>query len=558
MRSFLRKWKKNFVFAAVLSCFINILQLTFAFYMFAIYRSIVASHSELSLYTITIIALYALVCLVFFNYLRIKLLNTASVDLDQSLGDTVFKNVIKGFAAPGKRAYTQGLNDLATLKNYFNNPGIYALFDAPWAPLYLLLIYFFHPMLGLVATIGAAVIFGLSLLQDRLTRDRLVTANIKNNQNSKMVDTMLRNAEAVNSMGMEHNICNRWEQINEDVITNQTIASRRAGVLQSVTKPLQVFMQVLMYGIGAYYALLGQLPVGLMVAASIIMGQAVGPIMRAMGAWRFTLQAKAAYGRLNQFLETIDKQPEKMSLPRPEGRIDARKLVLKIGQVHLLKNVSFALDPGELLGIIGPSGAGKSTLCRIITGVWPSHGGKIRLDTVDMFYWDQEELGKHMGYLAQEVELFEATIAKNIARMGEVDQAMVEQAAKSVHIHEWIQSLPQGYSTPLNSSDGISLSGGQRQRVGLARALYGQPSVMVFDEPNSNLDVEGESALKTLLGEVKQQRSATCAIVTHKPELLDKVDKILMLKDGQVSAFGPRDQVFKQVLSARQFRQEAV
>ncbi len=556
MRDFLKKWKKYFVFVALLSCFINILQLTFSFYMFAIYESIVSSYSERSLYTITAIALYALMCLVFFNYLRIKLLNTAGVALDQSLGETVFKTIIKNLAVPGRGGYAQGLNDLNVVKNYLTNPGIYALFDVPWAPLYLIIVYFFHPALGIVALLGAAVIFGLSLLQDFLTRKRMGTANLNYSRNRRMVDTALRNAEVVNSMGMASAVCNHWNTVNADVINDQTIASRYAGVLQSLTRPFQVLLQVLVYGIGAYYAILGQLDVGLMVAASIIMGQAVGPVMRAMQAWRFTLQARAAYGRLSRFMTIVENQPSKMPLPSPKGRIEAGHLFFKIGQTPVLKNVSFVLQPGELLGIIGPSGAGKSTLCRIMTGVWPAQIGKIRLDSVDLFYWEQEELGRYIGYLSQDVALFEGSVAKNIARMGSVDDAQVEAAARRVGIHEWITSLPEGYQTMLNSSSGISLSGGQRQQIGLARAIYGDPRVLVLDEPNSNLDMTGEQALFEMLSGIRQTRSTTCVIVSHKPEILDVVDKILILKDGQVAAFGPKDQVFQKLMSDPSSRQQ--
>lgn len=558
MRDFLRKWKKNFVFIALLSCFINILQLTFAFYMFTIYRNIVASHDEPSLYTITIIALYALVSLGFFNYLRTRMLGTAGNDLDRSLGDTVFKNVLKTFSAPGGRGYAQGMGDLGLIRNYFNNPGIYALFDAPWAPLYLLLIYFFHPVLGIIATIGAASIFLLSLLQDRLTRPKLGAANVKYNQNQRMVDVALRNAEAVSCMGMTENICSRWDASNDSVIADQTIASRHAGALQSMTRPLQVMMQVLIYGFGAYYAMMGQFDVGLMVAAAIIMGQAVGPIMRAMGAWRFTVQALGAYTRLSRFVSFVNRQPDKMPLPAPEGRIEAQQLFLKIGQTHLIQNVSFSLAPGEIMGVIGPSGAGKSTLCRIITGVWPVQRGEIRLDGVELFYRDQEDLGRYVGYLAQEVELFNGTISENIARMGVVNEEQVAEAARSVGLDEWLKSLPNGGDTPLYGSNGITLSGGQRQRIALARALYGNPRVLILDEPNANLDSEGEKALMDLLADIRRSRRLTCVIVTHKPEILDAVDKVLVLREGKAVAFGPKDEVFRQLSSVGMPKRQAV
>jgi ABC-type protease/lipase transport system fused ATPase/permease subunit len=239
-----------------------------------------------------------------------------------------------------------------------------------------------------------------------------------------------------------------------------------------------------------------------------------------------------------------------MSLPKPSGQISVRQIFLTVGQARLLQNISFDLAPGELLGIIGPSGAGKSTLCRVLTGIWPTQGGGIRLDGVDLFYWNQEELGAHVGYLAQEVALFNASVAKNIARMGDVDGTRVSEAANAVYIHDWIQSLPKGYDTVLDSSDGIALSGGQRQRIALARAMYGNPKLLVFDEPNSNLDTEGEKALIQLLANIKQKRSATCVIVTHKPEILDVVDKILLLKDGQAAAFGPKNQVLTQLANS--------
>ncbi len=558
MQDFLKKWKKYFVFVALLSCFINILQLTFAFYMFTIYRNIVASHHEPSLYTITVIAIYALVSLGFFNYLRTRLLNTAGVDLDRSMGSSVFRHVIRMFSVPASNRYTQGIGDLSTVRNYFNNPGLYALFDAPWAPLYLLLIYFFHPVLGLVATAGAVVIFILSLLQDRLTRSRLGRANANNSRNQRMVDTALRNAETINAMGMASDISGRWERANEAVIEDQTIASRYAGALQSMTRPVQIMMQVLIYGIGAYYAITATFDVGLMVASAIIMGQALGPIMRAMGAWRFTVQAGAAYARLNRFLGFISRQPEKMTLPPPEGRIESRNLMLKIGEVRLLENVSFDLGSGEIMGVVGPSGAGKSTLCRIVTGAWPVTAGEIRLDGVDLFYWEQDALGRYVGYLPQEVELFRASVAENIARMGDVDEEAVQEAAESAGIRQWIGSLPDGMHTRLYGPDGIAPSGGQRQRIGLARALYGGARVLVLDEPNSNLDAEGEAALTAFLQKIREERFATCIIVTHKQEILRSADKILVLADGKTTAFGPKDQVFRHLAAVQSSGRKAV
>lgn len=543
MRDFLKKWKRYFVFAGLLSCFINILQLTFAFYMFVIYRSIVVSEHEKSLYTVTVLALYALLCLVFFSYLRIRLLAAAGVDLNRGSAETVFKNILKGQALPGGRGYAQGMGDMEALRGYFTNPAIYALFDAPWAPLYLLLIFFFHPVLGLVATAGAAAVFVLGFVQNLLTRGRLAEANLRHGRNRRFVDKILRNSETVNALGMRGNVSRRWDEENESVIRNQTAASRHAGLIQSITRPAQMLTQVMVYGIGAYFVMTGSLEVGLMVASAIIMGQAVGPVMQAMGSWRFTVQARDAYRRLSAFLDRVEAAPAKMSLPGPEGRIEADHLFLSISGTRLLENVSFSLFPGEVLGIVGHSGAGKSTLCRVILGLWPSAGGGVRLDGVDLFYWNQEELGRHMGYLPQEVELFDGTVAENIARMDTPDPEMVKTAARMAGIYMWMKSLPEGPETRLYSQGGISPSGGQRQRVGLARALYGGPRVLVLDEPDSNLDEAGRSSLAELLGAIRKDRSSTCLVVSHDRDILGAADRILVLSGGRAAALGPAAEV---------------
>lgn len=552
MREFLLKWKKHMVFAAVLSCFINLLQLTFPFYMFSIYRNIVVSYSESSLYTITVAALYALLIFGVFHHLRSRLLATAALDLNASFRDDLFKGMVKGYAGPQKNTYFQAMDDLETLRNYFSNQGIYALFDAPWCPLYLLLIFFFHPVLGLIAAAGAVLMICLSLLQEFLTRNRMIRANAANAANKRFVDSALRNSEVVNSMGMLDGIMQRWRQGNAEVIGNQTIASRYAGLLQSIIKPLQNVLQVLIYGLGAYFVLLGQFDAGLMVAAAIIMGRAIAPLMQAISSWRFTLQAREAYKRLDRFLTEWEKRPEKMNLPRPEGRIDVEHAALRLGKSLLLSNVSFSLQAGEFLGVIGPSGAGKTTLCRLLLGIWPSMGGKVRMDGVDIFSWDQDAVGGSIGYLPQEVELFPGTIADNVARMGKVDEEEVFRAVQAAGIDELVLELPNGPLTMLSGPNGISLSGGQRQRLGLARALYGDPRLLILDEPNSNLDEAGEAALMQTLAALKQSGTCTCIMVTHKPQLLEAMDSILLLRNGQQVMFGPRQEVMQKLMQPGQ------
>ncbi len=548
MKEFLRLWKRYFVFAALLSCFINLLQLTFPFYMFTIYRNIVVSYSKPSLYTITAAAVYALIVLVFFNYLRSRLLSAAGRDLNSSLRENVYVGMLKGFAGIKKQGYRQGLNDLETVRNYFSNNGLYAIFDAPWAPLYLLLIYFFHPVLGLIATAGAILMLILSVLQEFLIRDKMRRANQKNVQNQKLVDASLRNADVINGMGMIKGVSDRWEKDNQEVIVNQTVSSRHAGSIQSIIKPMQNVLQILIYGSGAFFVMTEGFSVGLMVAAAIIMGRALAPLMQVMSAWKFTLQARDAYQRLDSFLTAMEKEPDKMTMPEPEGRLMVQNVNLRLKDSLVLKNINFDLSPGEFLGIVGPSGAGKTTLCRLLLGIWPSMGGKVRLDNIDIHYWDQEEIGQYIGYLPQEVELFPATVAENIARMGPADESKVEKASQLSGIGQIIQSLPNGYQTEIEGENGLSVSGGQKQRIGLARALYNDPRLLVLDEPNSNLDEQGEQDLLEALKEVKQENRSTCVMVTHKPQLLNSMDKILMLRNGQVVMFGPRQQVFAKLM----------
>jgi PrtD family type I secretion system ABC transporter len=536
----------------VLSCLINFLQLTFSFYMFSIYGAIVTSYSETSLYTITVIALYALVHLAVFSNLRAKLLRTAGSDLDTSLGERVLDGMIRGSSGPIKRSYQQGCSDISLLRNYFNNQGIYALFDAPFAPFYLLLIYFFHPGLGLLATCGAVLAVSMNVLQDRLTRKRIIAANVDNNKNRRFVDTMIRNAEVVNAMGMAGNIYNRFEQTNRSVIVNQTVASRFAGMTQSGLKVIQTSMNVLIYGLGAYYVLTEGFDPGIMIAASVIMGQAISPLMRAVQSAKSTVQAREAYKRVHGFCAFLDARPEKMSLPVPRGRIVAEHLFFGIAGKLILRNVSFQLEPGDFLGLIGPNGAGKTTLSRILLGIWPTGAGSIRLDGVEMSSWDQDELGRHIGYLPQEIELFPGTVAENIARLGPVDERRVVDAAKAADIHEFIATmLPEGYQTRIYGEEGIVFSGGQKQRIGLARALYSNPTLLILDEPNSNLDEQAEAKLIATLKRLRAEQQTTCVVITHTMSLLDVANKVLMLENGTVGLFGPKNEVLEKLAQAR-------
>lgn len=544
MAAFLKKWKKFFTFAALLSCFVNILQLTFPFYMFTIYRNIVISFSVVSLANITTVAFFAVMVLGLFSYLRSRLLACAGKHLNLELRRFVFANIVKGCVIDNKRAYQGGMNDLETLQKYFASPAIYALFDGVWAPFFLALIFLIHPVLGTIATLGAVIMIGLSALQERLVRKSMRDANSINSQNLRFVDSFLRNSEVINGMGMINAISDRFVVANNQVMMNQTISSNYAGAIQAMIKPLQNGIQVMIYCAGAYYAITQGFNVGLMVAASIIMGRGVAPLAQLMSSWQLTNRAWEAYRRLEGFLSFYEQQTAAMALPKPQGHINVDKASFRVGDRMLINGVSFALNPGEFLGIIGPSGAGKTTLCRLLLGILPPLAGKVSLDGKNIFSWNKEEIGPYLGYLPQDIELFPGTVAENIARLGQVDMAALEQTLALCGVKEMVENFPQGLQTQLEGTKGLKLSGGQRQKIGLARAVYKQPRLLVLDEPTSNLDEQGEQQMLNTLLHMKQTRACTCIMVTHKPSLLQSMDKVLVLRDGRVALFGPKDAVF--------------
>jgi len=547
MTAFLKKWKKFFTFAALLSCFVNILQLTFPFYMFTIYKNVVISYSVFSLSNITVAAFFAVVILGVFSYLRSRLLALAGQELSLVLRQDIFSIMVKGSVVDHERAYQGGLNDLEVLRNFFSSPSIYTLFDVPWSPFYLALIFLIDPVLGIIATSGAAVMVGLSKLQQVLVNKSMKEANILNSSNQRFVDSFLRNTEVINGMGMIGAVSDRFVRSNNQVIMNQTRSSNYAGTIQAMIKPMQNVIQVGIYCAGAYYAIKEGFNVGLMVAASIIMGRGLGPLMQFMASWQFIAQARDSYRRLQGMAAFRELQQQPMHLPEPKGQINVDHVVCRIRDRVLLNGVSFALQPGEFLGVIGPNGAGKTTLCRLLLGLWPSLGGKVYLDGKDIFSWDKDEIGRSIGYLPQEIELFPGTVAQNIARLGEVDDEQVAKALQFCGIEAMVQDFPQGLETLLEGEKGLKLSGGQKQKIGLARAVYGSPKLLVLDEPTSNIDAQGGELLLEALMKLKQTRACTCIIVTHAMPLLQSMDKVLMLRDGQVVLFGPKDVVLAEL-----------
>ena len=545
MKSFLKQLRPYLLYGAFFSMFINILQLTFSVYMLQIYDRVLASYSMPTLYALTVAAVTALIVSAVLEFIRSRLLVRCGVALDQTLSRDVLDEVLKSSALSTPPKEQASLRDVNILRNFFGGNAIFTLFDIPWTPLALALIYFLHPLLGLVATGGAVLLVIFALINEKVSRKPLDAANIANGYSMKFVETARRNAQLVRSMGILQGVSERWSGFNDTVMKLQTQASRKAGLVQSMSSWLRQSMQVFIYGVGAWLTLEGKATAGVMIASSIIMGRALAPVQLGISSWKMMIEARGAWKRLKVTLgNKVDV--ESMDLPDPKGELTAESVSFAINNNFILRNISFDLQPGESLGMIGPSGAGKSTLCRLLLGIWPAAAGAVRLDGSDIYKLDQEKLGPFIGYLPQDVELFSGTVAENVARLNPVGSEQVIQAAKLAGVHELILQFPQGYDTRIGDG-GVVLSGGQRQRLGLARSLYGDPKLIVLDEPNSNLDDDGERALLNALPQLKANGS-TVIIVSHKPSLLVGVDKILMLKDGQVAMFGPREVVFKKLL----------
>ncbi|MBK1668706.1 type I secretion system permease/ATPase [Rhodovibrio sodomensis] len=532
-----------FVATVVFSFFINLLMFVAPLYMLQVYDRVLGSRNETTLVMLTIIAGGMLFVFGLLELVRSRVLVRIGCRLDRVLNDQVFSSVFERTVKQPSTGHSQALRDLDSLREFLTGPGLIAFCDAPWVPLFLAVVFLFHPVLGLVALVGALIIFLLALANEILTRKPLSDASKASVGANTFVSTSLRNAEAVQAMGMLSGIMSRWSAKHQDVIGLQAQASDRAGLILSSSKAIRMFLQVAILGAGAYLVLQQEITPGTMIAASIIMGRALAPVEAAVGQWRSFVNARTGYRRLNDLLLNTNAKKEQMSLPSPRGHVTVEGIVVAPpgSRTPVLKGVSFEVPAGEALGVIGPSGAGKSTLARALVGVWPAANGSVRLDGADLHDWDKEQLGPFLGYLPQDVELFDGSVAENISRFRDMDSDAVVRAAGMAGVHEMILRLPDGYDTQIGAG-GQALSGGQRQRVALARALYGDVRFVLLDEPNANLDTEGEKALIAAIGRLRGE-GRTVVIITHRPQLLSGVDKVLAIDSGRVQAFGPREDV---------------
>ena len=545
--------------------FSNILMFVGPLYMLQVYDRVLASRNELTLVMITAIAVALLVAYGLLEAIRSKLLVRAGLQFDEMLATPAFNRVVRNqLANPNGGAHTT-LQDVDRVREFLTGQGILAFFDAPWVPLFLALCFAFHPWLGMVATVGAVIIFILALANEFSTRGLLQEAGSANQGAAHFVNTTMQNAEVIRALGMEKQLTQRWQKQHDEVLDRQARASGRAGAIMASTKFVRMSLQIAILGMGAYLAIQQQISPGIMIAASIVMGRALSPVEQAVGQWKQFVGARQAHKRLTEIFKTFEDEQERMQLPVPKGNLQVQGLIatapgakpgMQNSRPALLKGVSFAINQGEVLAVIGPSGSGKSTLVRHLVGAAQPQAGTVRLDGTELHHWDTAQLGRHMGYMPQDVKLFRGSVSENISRFVDdaTDNEIVAAAALS-GAHEMIQSLSEGYDTDVGDG-GHSLSGGQRQRVGLARAVFRDPNLIVLDEPNSNLDAHGEQALAACIQEMKK-RGKTVIIVTHKANLLALTDKTLMLVNGQVEKFGPTRELFAQQAQAQQEAKEA-
>ena len=549
--AFAREFHKTGLF----SCFINIAMLSVPLYMLQVYDRVLTSGSTDTLIMLTVLCAGLLLALGLVSTARSWLLNQVSGALDEACNKALFDATFDERKRAGDAPVAQPFHDLASIRAFMTGPGLLAFFDAPFSPFYFAVLFILHPYFGSIALLGGLIIFGLAIQSELASRSPLAQAGQASREASTLLESFARNAGAVNAMGMLGNLRNVWLQHHEHGVWHQGVAGNRSAITASAAKFVRMSLQVAILGTGAWLAIQQSVTPGAMIAASIIMSRALAPIEAAISGWRGFVQARSAYKRLKSGLEDTPRDAVAgTTLPRPEGHLKVTQASLRL-EGHdrpVLQNISLSLKPGEALGIIGPSGAGKSTLARLLVGLARPSMGSVTLDGVEIADWPGAQLGPHIGYLPQEVDLIAGTVAENIARFsqygaggGETDCSQeIIAAARCAGAHELIAALPRNYETPVGEN-GRLISGGQRQRIALARALFGDVRLAVLDEPNASLDADGEAALREAISQLKRE-GRTVVVIAHSPSILRTVDTILVLNAGQMQALGPRDEIMAQ------------
>jgi len=532
------------------SVFVNLLILTGPVFMLQVYDRVLASRSEATLAALMALVTFLYLMLGLIDHARARIMARLGARFQDGLDRRVLAAALRRVAVlPGDPAALAAQRDLEAVQRLIGSPTLLALFDVPWTPLFLAAIFLFHPWLGVLAVAGGGVLVLLALANQSSTRAATAEATLAGLAADRFADQIKAEAETIQSLGMRGAAFDRWQEARGRALARTVAAADRAGAFAVATRTFRLFLQSATLGLGAYLVLGAELSAGAMIAASILLGRALAPVEQAIGQWAGVQRAMEAWGRLRDLLGAVPAEAPRMALPRPRALLEVQNLtVVPPGEVQAaLRMVTFRLEPGQALGVIGPSGAGKSTLARALTGVWRPAGGRIRLDGATLDQFDPDALGALVGYLPQRVALFDGTIAGNIARLAAAaDPAAVVAAARKADAHDMILRLPQGYDTRV-ATHGGRLSGGQVQRIGLARALYGDPVLLVLDEPNSNLDNDGTVALNAAVRAMKAAGGAVL-IMAHRPAAIQECEVLLVLEDGGRRAFGPRDAVLREMV----------
>ncbi len=538
----LRASRAAFVYVGLFSFLINMLMLTVPIYMLQIFDRVLSSQSYETLLYLTLIAIVALIVMGLLDVARTRILVRISRWLDNKLSPLALIRSADNLLA-GDTYGAQSLKDVSTVRQFLGGVSIFPFFDAPWVPVYLLVVFLVDPVLGFIATGGAVILFVLAVVNEIVSRKPLSEANTHHIQNQYYIDSALNNSETIQAMGMLPAIVKKWFSNNQNVLNLQCKASDYSGAILAASKFFRLTLQLAILGVGAYFVITGTITAGAMIAASIITARALAPIQQSIGAWKHFLSAKQAYERLKVFIGRPEMRISTVELPKAKGNIKFENVfyVPPGRKKPILYGVSFSVEPGELVAVIGPSGAGKSTLARLLLGVWPPTNGAVRLDGASVYTWDRVDFGAQVGYLPQNAKLFAGTVKENIARMNESSDESVIKAAKLAGAHDMILHLPQGYDSVAGD---FSLSGGQSQRIALARAFYGDPCLLVLDEPETSLDKEGEKSLIAALNKAKE-KGITVLFVSQRPAIAQIADKILVLQNGRVQAFGNTSDVLQ-------------
>ncbi|WP_136440057.1 type I secretion system permease/ATPase [Pacificoceanicola onchidii] len=553
LRAARRQSRAYYWFAALFSFFVNLLMLTGPLYMLQVYDRVLGSRSEATLVALSVLVVFLYSMMGILDFVRGRVMGRVAARFQAALDLRVFDAVLRRSAVKNDAVAQSGVRDLETVQRFIASPVAMSFFDMPWTPVFFAAILIFHPWLGVMAIAGGVVLIVVALLNQMTTKTPTLKTTIAAARSDKVAEQIRSEAEMVTALGMRRDAFERWIAARKASLTAQLGTSDLSGTFTTITKTFRLLLQSAMLGLGAWLVLKGELTPGAMIAASILMGRALAPIELAVGQWALVQQARKSWKSLAQLLGEVPAEAPRTELPRPAAKLEAQSLtVVPPGESQAaLRVVNFTLPPGKALGVIGPSGSGKSTLARAVTGVWRPAGGKIRLDGATLDQYGPDTLGQHIGYLPQRVTLFDGTIAENIARLSQTPDAdKVVEAARKADAHEMILKLPDGYDTRVTATGG-RLSGGQMQRIGLARAMFGDPVLIVLDEPNSNLDNEGTEAINRAIRGLKSEGKSVM-IMAHRPAAIKECDLLLMLEGGNAVAFGPRDDVLKKVVQNHQ------